>query len=306
VSSKFVNEKVIDGKGIAQEIREEVSVAVLEMKNKHVMKPGLAVILVGDDPASAVYVRNKERSAIEVGMKSKTFRLAAEVSEDEVIKLVKELNLNDEFHGILVQLPLPDHIDENRVIENISSVKDVDGLHPINAGLLAAGNPRFVPATPAGIKEMLLRTGNDPSGKHVVVLGRSNIVGRPVSNLLSMKADGGNATVTVCHSRSLNLDSFTKSADIIIAALGIPNYLSANMVSDGVVIVDVGINRVEAPERKRGYRLVGDVNFEEVLPKSSAITPVPGGVGPLTIAVLLSNTVEAARIFNHGELRNGL
>ena len=300
MSSKFASEKVIDGNKIAREIREEVSASVEEMMKKHSMKPGLAVILVGEDPASAVYVRNKERSAIEVGMKSKTYRLSSSITEEEVVGLIRDLNENDEYHGILVQLPLPDHINENRVIENISFMKDVDGLHPVNAGLLAAGNPRFVPATPAGIKELLIRTDNNPSGKHVVVLGRSNIVGRPVSNLLSMKDDGGNATVTVCHSRSSHLVEFTKTADIVVAALGRPNYLGADMVSEGVVIIDVGINRVDAPERKRGYRLVGDVNFEEVLPKSSAITPVPGGVGPSTIAMLLSNTVQAARLFNHG------
>ena len=300
MSSGFINEKVIDGKKIALEIRQEVSKAVEEMAYKHSMKPGLAVILVGDDPASAVYVRNKERSAIEVGMKSKTFRLSSDSTEEDVLELIQALNVNEEYHGILVQLPLPGHIDENRVISKINYMKDVDGLHPINAGLLSGGNPRFVPATPAGIKEMLMRTGNNPSGKHVVVLGRSNIVGRPVSNLLSMKGDGGNATVTICHSRSSNLVHFTKTADIVIAALGIPNYLGADMISEGAVIIDVGINRVETPERKRGYRLVGDVNFEEVIRKSSAITPVPGGVGPLTIAMLLSNTVQSARMFNHG------
>ena len=300
MSSGFINEKVIDGKKIALEIRQEVSKSVEEMVYKHSMKPGLAVILVGDDPASAVYVRNKERSAIEVGMRSKTFRLSSDSTEEDVLELIQALNVNEEYHGILVQLPLPGHIDENRVISKINYMKDVDGLHPINAGLLSGGNPRFVPATPAGIKEMLMRTGNNPSGKHVVVLGRSNIVGRPVSNLLSMKGDGGNATVTVCHSRSSNLVHFTKSADIVIAALGIPNYLGADMISEGAVIIDVGINRVESPERKRGYRLVGDVNFEEVIRKSSAITPVPGGVGPLTIAMLLSNTVQSARMFNHG------
>ena len=300
MSSGFVNEKVIDGKKIALEIRQEVSKSVEEMAYKHSMKPGLAVILVGDDPASAVYVRNKERSAIEVGMRSKTYRLSSDSTEEDVLELIQALNVNEEYHGILVQLPLPGHIDENRVISKINYMKDVDGLHPINAGLLSGGNPRFVPATPAGIKEMLMRTGNNPSGKHVVVLGRSNIVGRPVSNLLSMKGDGGNATVTVCHSRSSNLVHFTKTADIVIAALGIPNYLGADMISEGAVIIDVGINRVESPERKRGYRLVGDVNFEEVIRKSSAITPVPGGVGPLTIAMLLSNTVQSARMFNHG------
>ena len=239
MSSGFVNEKVIDGKKIALEIRQEVSKSVEEMAYKHSMKPGLAVILVGDDPASAVYVRNKERSAIEVGMKSKTFRLSSDSTEEDVLELIQALNVNEEYHGILVQLPLPGHIDENRVISKINYMKDVDGLHPINAGLLSGGNPRFVPATPAGIKEMLMRTGNNPSGKHVVVLCRSNIVGRPVSNLLSMKGDGGNATVTVCHSRSSNLVHFTKTADIVIAALGIPNYLGADMISEGAVILSL-------------------------------------------------------------------
>ena len=247
MSSGFINEKVIDGKKIALEIRQEVSKSVEEMAYKHSMKPGLAVILVGDDPASAVYVRNKERSAIEVGMRIKTFRLSSDSTEEDILELIQSLNVNEEYHGILVQLPLPGHIDENRVISKINYMKDVDGLHPINAGLLSGGNPRFVPATPAGIKEMLMRTGNNPSGKHVVVLGRSNIVGRPVSNLLSMKGDGGNATVTICHSRSSNLVHFTKTADIVIAALGIPNYLGADRISEGAVIIDLGINRVETP-----------------------------------------------------------
>ena len=195
---------------------------------------------------------------------------------------------------------MPDHVDQNRVITSINPLKDVDGLHPLNAGLLAAGEPRFIPATPGGIREILLRTNNDPSGKHVVIIGRSNIVGRPVSNLLSLKGKGGDATVTICHSRTKDLTDICRAADVIIAAIGIPNFVKGDMVSEGVVAIDVGINRVNAPKKKRGYMLVGDIEFESVSRKAAAITPVPGGVGPMTIAMLLSNTLYAADISRHG------
>ena len=292
--------QLIDGKNLSTQILNEIAVNVGELKKRSEITPGLSVVLVGDDPASDIYVRSKERAALKAGMVVKLIRMPGQSSEDKVIEIVRSLNNDINYHGILVQLPLPDHVDQNRVITSINPLKDVDGLHPFNAGLLAAGEPRFIPATPGGIREILLRTNNDPSGKHVVVIGRSNIVGRPVSNLLSLKGKGGDATVTVCHSRTKDLTDICRSADVIIAAIGIPNFVKGDMVSEGVVAIDVGINRVNAPEKKRGYMLVGDIEFESVARKAAAITPVPGGVGPMTIAMLLSNTLYAADIFRHG------
>jgi len=291
-----MDSKIIDGNCLSGQVKSEIIDSVKRLKMETGRSPGLSVVLVGDDPASAIYVRNKQRGADEVGILGKTILMPHSSTENEVIRVVNELNSDSTCDGILVQLPLPDHIDEGRVTLSIDPLKDVDGLHPFNAGLLAAGKPRFVPATPGGIVQMLLRTGNDPSGKHVVILGRSNIVGRPISNLLSMKGQGGDATVTVCHSRTKNIEELCRSAEILIAAIGIPEYVTSNMVSDGVVAVDVGINRVGAPNRKRGYRLVGDIDFLGVSQKASAITPVPGGVGPMTIAMLLSNTLLAAQL----------
>ncbi|MCS5642379.1 MAG: bifunctional 5,10-methylenetetrahydrofolate dehydrogenase/5,10-methenyltetrahydrofolate cyclohydrolase [Dehalococcoidia bacterium] len=292
--------QLIDGKNLSTQILNEITENVGELKKRSEITPGLSVVLVGDDPASDIYVRSKERAALKVGMVVKLIRMPRQSSEDKIIEIVGSLNNDINYHGILVQLPLPDHVDQNRVITSINPLKDVDGLHPFNAGLLAAGEPRFIPATPGGIREILLRTNNDPSGKHVVVIGRSNIVGRPVSNLLSLKGKGGDATVTVCHSRTKDLTDICRSADVIIAAIGIPNFVKGDMVSEGVVAIDVGINRVNAPEKKRGYMLVGDIEFESVARKAAAITPVPGGVGPMTIAMLLSNTLYAADIFRHG------
>ena len=292
--------QLIDGKNLSTQILNEIAENVGELKKRSDITPGLSVVLVGDDPASDIYVRSKERAALKVGMVVKLIRMPWQSSEDKIIEIVQSLNNDINYHGILVQLPLPDHVDQNRVITSINPHKDVDGLHPFNAGLLAAGEPRFIPATPGGIREILLRTNNDPSGKHVVVIGRSNIVGRPVSNLLSLKGKGGDATVTVCHSRTKNLTDICRSADVIIAAIGIPNFVRGDMVSEGVVAIDVGINRVNAPKKKRGYMLVGDIEFESVSRKASAITPVPGGVGPMTIAMLLSNTLYAADISRHG------
>jgi methylenetetrahydrofolate dehydrogenase (NADP+)/methenyltetrahydrofolate cyclohydrolase len=291
-----MDSKIIDGNYLSGQVKSEIIDSVKRLKTETGRSPGLSVVLVGDDPASAIYVRNKQRGADEVGILGKTILMPHSSTENEVIRVVNELNNDSTCDGILVQLPLPDHIDEGRVTITIDPLKDVDGLHPFNAGLLAAGKPRFVPATPGGIVQMLLRTGNDPSGKHVVILGRSNIVGRPISNLLSMKGQGGDATVTVCHSRTKNIEELCRSAEILIAAIGIPEYVTSDMVSDGVVAVDVGINRVGAPNRKRGYRLVGDIDFLGVSQKASAITPVPGGVGPMTIAMLLSNTLLAAQL----------
>ena len=292
--------QLIDGKNLSTQILNEITENVGELKKRSEITPGLSVVLVGDDPASDIYVRSKERAALKAGMVVKLIRMPGQSSEDKIIEIVRSLNNDVNYHGILVQLPLPDHVDQNRVITSINPLKDVDGLHPFNAGLLAAGEPRFIPATPAGIREILLRTNNDPSGKHVVVIGRSNIVGRPVSNLLSLKGKGGDATVTVCHSRTRDLTDICRAADVVIAAIGIPNFVKGDMVSEGVVAIDVGINRVNAPKKKRGYMLVGDIEFESVSRKAAAITPVPGGVGPMTIAMLLSNTLYAADISRHG------
>ena len=295
--------KVMNGTEMAKEIRAEAAEGVAEMRDKHGIVPGLAVVLVGDDPASKVYVRNKDRAATEAGMVSESIVLPDSTTQDEVLSVVRCLNGDVRIHAILVQLPLPDHINEDAVIESINPDKDVDGLHPFNMGLLMAGLPRFIPATPEGIQQMLLRSGFDPEGKHVVVCGRSNIVGKPVANLLMQRAVGSNATVTVCHTRTKNLADITRQADILIAAIGQPRFITADMVKDGVVVIDVGINQIEAPERKRGYRLVGDVDYDAVSKKAAAITPVPGGVGPMTIAMLLLNTLKAARYFKHPHLR---
>ena len=295
---------VISGTRLAEEIRAEVAEGVEEIRTKHDVAPGLAVVLVGDDPASTVYVRNKGLAAEAAGMVSESVMLPATASMDEVMGEVQRLNEDSSIHGMLVQLPLPDHLDENTVMESISPDKDVDGLHPFNMGLLAAGRPRFVPATPAGIQQMIVRSGIGTEGKHVVVLGRSNIVGKPIANLLMQRASDANSTVTVCHTRTRDLVNITRQADIIIAAIGVPRYLTADMVSVGVVVIDVGINRVDAPERRRGYRLVGDVDYRPVKEKASAITPVPGGVGPMTIAMLLNNTLKSARFFMHPHLRD--
>lgn len=287
--------ELIDGVRIAADVRREVSEGVADLKSRHGVTPGLVAVLVGDDPASAVYVRNKERAAVEAGMRSEVRRLPTDITREQLLDELALLNADDSVHGYITQLPLPSHIDEDEVMEAISPNKDVDGLNPFNIGRLVAGRPVFVPATPAAIQEMLVRSGHDPEGRHVVVCGRSNIVGRPVANLLIQRSAGANATVTVCHTRTRNLPEITRRADILIAAIGQPRYVTADMVSEGVVVIDVGINRIDAPERKRGYRLVGDVDFEPVAEKAAAITPVPGGVGPMTIAMLLRSTLEATR-----------
>lgn len=287
---------VIDGKQMAEDIRGEVAEETRAFKERSRITPGLAAVLVGSDPASAVYVRNKRRACDEAEMFSKTFELPEETSQEELIALVRELNADSRFHGILVQLPLPAHIEEREVILSIDPDKDVDGMHPVNGGRLLEGSPRFLPATPAGVQQMLVRTGNDPAGKHVVIVGRSNIVGKPLSVLLMQKAPGANATVTVCHTGTRDLAALTLQADIVVAAIGRPQALTADMVADGAVVIDVGINRVDDATRKSGYRLVGDVDYDAVAEKASAITPVPGGVGPMTIAMLLTNTLRAARL----------
>ena len=299
----YVTAKILDGKALSQEILSEVSAGVAEMQRNHGVTPGLAAVLVGDDPASAIYVRNKRKACDEVGMVSDTICLPGNSTTEKVLEAVDGLNKNPRFHGILVQLPLPTQVDELAVIESMDPDKDVDGLHPFNVGKLVQGRADFIPGTPAGIQQILLRSGHDPSGTNVVVCGRSDIVGKPMALLLMQRAHGANATVTVCHTHTKNMEEITSQADILVAAIGSPNAITADMVKEGAIVIDVGINRITDDSRKRGYRLNGDVNFAEVSEKASAITPVPGGVGPMTIAMLLVNTLTATRISIHGRIR---
>lgn len=284
---------IIDGNAIAQQVRSEVGADIAKLKARGV-EPGLMVVLVGDDPASVSYVRGKTRDAAEAGIRSETLRLPATTGQGELLRIVAGLNADPAWHGILVQLPLPPQIDESTIISAIAVEKDVDGLTPVNVGRLFRGEPGLRPCTPHGVQQMLLRTGNDPAGKHVVICGRSNLVGKPLAGLLMQKAPGGNATVTVCHTGTLDLAGFTREADILIAAIGRPHAITADMVREGAVVIDVGVNRIEDKTRKSGGRLVGDVDFDAVAKKAHAISPVPGGVGPMTRAMLLYNTVLAA------------
>ena len=289
--------KIIDGKQIAADIRQELKAEVAELKAQGVI-PGLGVILVGDDPASKSYVSAKEKACGNIGIYSDDNRLPAEASQEELLALVNQMNQDPKINGILVQLPLPKHIDESAVLVAIDPDKDVDGFHPMNVGKMMVGEPAFLPCTPHGVVQMLKRSGVETSGAHVVVVGRSNIVGKPVANMLLQKKEGANATVTLCHTRTKDLGFHTRQADIIIAASGWPKTITADMVKDGAVVIDVGVNRVEDASRERGYRLVGDVDFDAVKEKASMITPVPGGVGPMTITMLLYNTVESAKHAN--------
>jgi methylenetetrahydrofolate dehydrogenase (NADP+) / methenyltetrahydrofolate cyclohydrolase len=283
----------IDGRAIAQTVRTEVRADVSSWTAAGHRPPCLRVILVGDHPASASYVRGKRKAAAEVGIDSETLRRPDTITQDELLGLIAELNADDAVDGILVQLPLPDPIDADAVIEAVDPAKDVDGFHPENTGRLFIGAPRFIPATPFGIMELLRRSGVAIEGAEAVVVGRSNIVGKPIASLLGQR--DANATVTLCHSRTRDLALHTRRADILIAAVGRPNLITADMVKTGVTVIDVGINRVDDASRERGYRLVGDVDFEQVAPKAARITPVPGGVGPMTIAMLLRNTLTAAQ-----------
>ena len=286
--------RIISGKDIARTIRDELNAQVAALA-KEGLVPGLATVLVGEDPASRLYVGMKQRAAAEAGIHSHHVTLPDTASEDELLGLIAELNANPAIHGILVQLPLPRQIDESKVLLAIDPAKDVDGFHPVNVGRLATGDPDVLaPCTPRGVIEMLVRSGIDPSGKHAVVVGRSNIVGKPMALLLLRRAPGGNATVSVAHSRTADLGALTRTADILIVAVGWPNTITRDMVKPGATVIDVGTNRVEDPGRPRGYRVVGDADFEGVREVAGAITPVPGGVGPMTIAMLLANTVEAA------------
>lgn len=284
---------LIDGKKVSGDIKSELKLEIEELKSRTGKVPGLVVIIVGNDPASEVYVRNKHKSCIETGINSVVLNLPGQTTEEELLDLVKSYNENPEFHGILVQLPLPKQINEDKIIRAIDPKKDVDGFHPTTVGEMVTGNPTFLPCTPAGVVELLKRYEIDPAGKHVVVVGRSNIVGKPAALLLMQKKKFANAIVTVCHSAAKDISIFTKQADILIAAMGVPKFIKKEMVKEGVVIIDVGTNRIEDPSTKTGYRLVGDVDFEAVSEKASYITPVPGGVGPMTIAMLLKNTVKA-------------
>lgn len=288
---------IINGTEIAEQIRSELRTRIPELKAQGIV-PGLAVVIVGEDPASQSYVGMKGKACEELGIYSQTIRLPAETSEEKLLAIVNDLNNDDRINGILVQLPLPKHIDENKVLELIDPNKDVDGFHPINVGKMLIGVPGFLPCTPHGVQELLVRSGIDPDGKHVVVVGRSNIVGKPVAAILMQKAKGANATVTVCHSRTKDLASITRTADILIAAIGIPFYIKEDMVKDGVAVIDVGMNRIDDPSSKKGYRNVGDVDFDKVKEKASAITPVPKGVGPMTIVMLMQNTVISAERAN--------
>lgn len=286
--------QIISGTDIAADLRSELARTVESLAGRGLV-PGLATVLVGDDPASRAYVGMKNRAAREVGIHSRQIDLPADISQDELLGCVDGLAGDPEIHGILVQLPLPAHVDEARVLEAIPPAKDVDGFHPVNVGRLSVGDPHVLaPCTPRGIVEMLVRSGHDPAGREVVVVGRSNIVGRPMASLLLRRGPGGDATVTVAHSRTPDLGAVTRRADIVIVAVGRPETLTADMVRPGAVVIDVGVNRVDDPDTERGYRLVGDVDFEGVREVAGAISPVPGGVGPMTIATLLANTVQAA------------
>ena len=287
--------ELISGKVIGASINEELRKEVDQLKTNGI-EPCLAVVLVGEDPASEVYVRNKKRTCGEIGIRSIGHDLPASTTQEELEKLIQSLNDDPAVHGILCQFPLPEKLDETRVILTISPDKDVDGLHPLNAGLIAMGQPKFISCTPYGVLQMLKRSRISTSGKNAVVLGRSNLVGRPIATLLSSK--GWDATVTVCHSRTANLAEVTSQADIIVAAIGIPEFVKADMVKPGAVVIDVGINRIDDPSKASGSRIVGDVAFKQVEEKASFITPVPGGVGPMTIAMLMANTVNAARWLN--------
>jgi len=290
-----VSGRLLDGVALGKAIRAEVALEVAELARTGV-QPGLAVILVGEDPASQVYVRSKGRACEEVGMKSATIRLSPDISEADLLAEVDQVNADPTLHGLLVQLPLPKQINAERVLRRIDPLKDVDGFHPVNVGKLVIGDKTaFRPATPYGVQQMLIRSGIETTGARAVIVGRSTIVGRPMANLLIQDGPGGNATVTICHSRSRDLPSITREADILVVAIGKPAFVTADMVRDGVVVIDVGINRVADPAAARGYRLVGDVDFGPVAEKASAITPVPGGVGPMTIAMLLANTLQAVR-----------
>ncbi len=286
--------QIIDGKQVAADMRAELKNEVAGLKKQGIV-PGLGVILVGEDPASKSYVTAKERTCEEIGIYSDDNRLPADTSQEDLMALVAKMNKDPKIHGILVQLPLPNGLNEAEVLLAIDPAKDVDGFHPMNVGKMVVGEKAFLPCTPHGVIQLLIRSGVTIEGANVVIVGRSNIVGKPLANMLIQKQPNRNATVTVCHTRTKDLAHHTRQADIVIAAAGRPNTITANMIKEGAVVIDVGVNRVDDATKKKGYRLVGDVDFEAVKEKASLITPVPGGVGPMTITMLLYNTVESAR-----------
>jgi len=285
---------LIDGKQVAEDIKNELQKEVEELKAKGIT-PGLAAVLIGDNPASITYVNSKAKACEKIGIYSEVITRPAEIQQEELAEIVRDLNNRDDIDGILVQSPLPKHLKEFEITLIIDPAKDVDGFHPHNVGMMLIGNPGFLPCTPNGIMELMRRYGIDPSGKEVVIIGRSNIVGKPMAALLVQKAKGANATVTIAHSRTKDIAAVCRRADILIAAIGVPEFVRGDMVKEGAVIIDVGVNRVDDATKKKGYSLVGDVNFAECEPKASYITPVPGGVGPMTIAMLLTNTVISSR-----------
>jgi methylenetetrahydrofolate dehydrogenase (NADP+)/methenyltetrahydrofolate cyclohydrolase len=290
--------RILSGDQVAQEMRAEIKEEVERLQREHRVVPGLAVVLVGENPASISYVKGKQKACGEVGIRSIEHRFGDDLPEAELLALIAKLNGDPQVHGILVQLPLPRQIDEGRVLNAIDPAKDIDGFHPINLGRMVVGEECFLPCTPHGVQQLLLRSGIEVEGRHVVVVGRSNIVGKPVANILLQKAKGANATVTVCHTGTRDMAHFTRQADILIVAAGRPNTITADMVADGVVVVDVGVNRVPDATKRSGFRLVGDVDFAGVSQKASAISPVPGGVGPMTITMLLYNTIKSAKRAN--------
>ena len=287
--------KILSGNDTAQSVYHSLNNRVISLADKNI-RPGLCVVLIGDDPASQIYVRTKTKKLRSLGLLSESILLPSDVKEKKVIKIINDLNNDSKYHGILVQFPLPGHITTQNIINSIKPEKDVDGFHPENVGWLSIGKPRFIPCTPKGIMRILDHYNIDLNGKHIVVIGRSNIVGRPISILTSLNSQGANGTCTICHSRTKNIEKFTINADVIITAIGSPNYLQGDMIKSGAVLIDVGINRVNS-DNEKGYVIVGDVDWDSVLDKASFITPVPGGVGPMTIAMLVENTIEAAEKF---------
>ena len=288
--------RIIDGKQVASKVHEEVAAGVAEFSKKHGKVPGLTVVLIGDDPASHSYVKGKERACEKVGIRTETILHGATITQRELLAIIERLNGDPGVNGILVQLPLPNHLDEAEVIHAIDPMKDVDGLHPENAGLLLLGQPRFAPATPLGVQRMLVEEDVDMNGAQVVIVGRSKLVGMPLTALLLQKGIGANSTVTVCHTGTKDMAAETRRADVLIAAAGFPGMISAAMVKPGAIVIDVGVSRVDDSTRKRGYRLTGDVDFAGASEVASAITPVPGGVGPMTISMLLVNVLQAANM----------
>jgi methylenetetrahydrofolate dehydrogenase (NADP+)/methenyltetrahydrofolate cyclohydrolase len=296
ITERRLTARIIDGKAIAEKVRGEVAEGVAQFKREHGSVPGITVVLVGDDPASHVYVRSKERAAAAIGMNGATRLLPAETTREELLAVVNELNADPAVHGVLVQIPLPKHLDEDEIVLAIDPRKDVDGLHPENFGLLFSGQTRFAGATPLGVQRILVEEGVEVNGAHVVIVGRSNLVGKPLAGLLLARGKGANATVTVCHTGTRDLAAETRRADILVSATGMPGSITGDMIRPGAVVIDVGTTRVADPSKKSGYRLAGDVVFGEAVEVASAITPVPGGVGPMTIAMLLANVLTAARL----------